>query len=146
MEQALGAVLLEKPSGIHCVGPRTRVAEAAELMRANEVGSVLVLEHGRLVGIFTERDLMARVVCAGLMPAIVRIQQVMTPEPYTVMPSMTVEDALAFCTRHRIRHLPVCTAERVLGVVSLGDLVRSLVQRRRHRSGDLMRYIYGSRA
>lgn len=99
------------------------VREAARLMEARNVGSVLVMEKERLAGIFTERDLVQRVVAAGRDPEDTRLAAVMTAKPDTVAPDTTALDALRLMHDGGYRHLPVVEGERVLGVVSRRDFL-----------------------
>ncbi len=99
------------------------VREAARLMQARNVGSVLVMEKERLAGIFTERDLVQRVVAAGRDPEDTRLAAVMTAKPDTVAPDTTALDALRLMHDGGYRHLPVVEGERVLGVVSRRDFL-----------------------
>lgn len=99
------------------------VREAARLMQARNVGSVLVMEKERLAGIFTERDIVQRVVAAGRDPEDTRLAAVMTAKPDTVAPDTTALDALRLMHDGGYRHLPVVEGERVLGVVSRRDFL-----------------------
>lgn len=99
------------------------VREAARLMEARNVGSVLVMEKERLAGIFTERDIVQRVVAAGRDPEDTRLAAVMTAKPDTVAPDTTALDALRLMHDGGYRHLPVVEGERVLGVVSRRDFL-----------------------
>ena len=99
-------------------GPEATVAEAAQLMREGRVGAVLVVERERLVGIFTERDALFRVMAAGLEPAAVRLREVMTRDPTTVAPDETFGYALLLMYENGFRHVPVVDEGRPIGVVS----------------------------
>jgi len=104
--------------------PSVSVREAARQMSSRHVAAVLVTEKDdRLDGIFTERDLLDRVVVAGLDPDTTPLVKVMTPTPATVSPSQTVRDALAIMDAKGVRHLPVAVEGRVVGVVSMRDFV-----------------------
>jgi len=99
------------------------VLEVAQAMVARNIGAVPVMRDGVLVGIFSERDLMKRVVAEGLDPRTTRLEEVMTEDPLTVSPSETVENCMVLMRRHGFRHLPVCEGKRLLGVVSLRDVL-----------------------
>ena len=99
------------------------VLEVAQAMVARNIGAVPVLRDGVLVGIFSERDLMKRVVAEGLDPRTTRLEEVMTEDPLTVSPSETVEDCMLLMRRHGFRHLPICEGKQLLGVVSLRDVL-----------------------
>jgi CBS domain-containing protein len=99
------------------------VLEVARAMVSRNVGAVPVLRDGRLVGIFSERDLMSRVVAEGLDPRTTQVEQVMTKDPLTVVPSETVENCMGLMRRHGFRHLLICEGDCVVSVVSLRDIV-----------------------
>ena len=146
MEMTLGAILKEKSAALFSVTTGTSVADAVTVMVDGGVGSVLVMDHGQLKGVFTERDLMCRVVYHGLDPRQTPIEEVMTSDIATVRPSLTVGEAMSLCTQKRIRRLPVVDGETLLGVVSSGDLTKWAVHDQQHTIDDLTRYIYGSPA
>ena len=99
------------------------VLEAARLMVDHYIGAVPVLEQGRLVGIFTERDLMNRVVVGAINPANTPVRQVMTEDPMTVRPDDSLETCMTLMRRHNFRHLLVCAGHEMKGVVSLRDIL-----------------------
>lgn len=105
------------------VAPGTTVREAVRQMDERGVGSVLVMEGDRLVGIFTERDLMRRVVAQDLAPAATTVREVMTSELVTCRPEATAADCEALMSERHIRHLPVSEDGKVLGVITTGDLL-----------------------
>jgi CBS domain-containing protein len=109
----------------------------------HRVGSVLVLEDGKLVGIFTERDVLRRVVGAGLDPKQARVSGVMTKDIVTVLPTATVEQAMEIFTDKRCRHLPVVEDGRILGLISIGDVTRWTVDHHRSECEQLKNYIVG---
>lgn len=99
------------------------VLEIARLMVQHNIGAVPVLRQGQLIGIFSERDLMNRVVAAGKDPACTPIGQVMTEDPMTVEPGDSLETCMTLMRRHGFRHLPICSGRDVKGFVSLRDLL-----------------------
>ena len=108
---------------IHCIKPEQTVFEAAHYMVDCNVGAAPVLEGTQLVGVFSERDLMRRVVVEGRNPLITRVEDVMTRELYTVNPGDNFEEALSLMKEHSIRHLPVCDGGTLVGFLSLRDLL-----------------------
>ena len=105
------------------LNPQATVQEAAVLMATHRVGAIPVLEvGGRLAGIFTERDLLNRVVAQGLRPESVRLAEVMTPDPVTVGVGASLVDSLTIMLERRFRHLPLVEGERVMGVLSCRDI------------------------
>ena len=99
------------------------VLEVARMMVEHKIGAVPVLEEGQLTGIFSERDLMSRVVVGGKDPARTLVGQVMTEDPLTVAPNDPVETCMTLMKRHGFRHLPVCAGRELKGVVSLRDIL-----------------------
>lgn len=103
------------------------VAEAAKLMAERHMGAVMVVDRDRLVGIVTERDIAVRVVAAGRDPAKTKLAAVMTPDPDTLKPSHTVRAALDLMAKGGYRHLPVKRGQKLVGMVSIRDLYRAVV-------------------
>jgi len=103
--------------------PNHTVLDVARLMAAHNIGAVPILQHGRLIGIFSERDLMHRVVAGGKDPARTPVGQVMTEDPMTVQPGDSLETCMTLMRRHGFRHLPVCAEHELRGFVSLRDIL-----------------------
>jgi CBS domain-containing protein len=120
--------IFEKGEAIHSVGPNTPVTECVRLMTADKIGALIVMEGGRLIGIFTERDALNKVLAGGLDPGNTKVSEVMTRDPYCISPTTTVGDAMKLITKRRFRHLPIVDNGKVLAVVSSGDLTHWLVQ------------------
>jgi CBS domain-containing protein len=120
--------IFEKGEAIHSVGPDTPVTECVRLMTAGRIGALIVMDGGRLVGIFTERDALNKVLAGGLDPGNTKVSAVMTKDPYCIPPTTTVGDAMKLITKRRFRHLPIVDNGKVLAVVSSGDLTHWLVQ------------------
>jgi CBS domain-containing protein len=125
--QTMGSLLEDQKPIVHSIGPEVSVTECVRLMNEFRIGSMLVMEDGQLLGIFTERDAITRVLGAGLDPVSTDISRVMTKNPVWVTPSTTLEEAMGIVTNKRIRHLPVIEDGRLLGVVSSGDLTHRLI-------------------
>ncbi|ABI56569.1 CBS domain-containing protein [Alkalilimnicola ehrlichii MLHE-1] len=142
MENTLHAVLKDKGVALYSVDADVPVAEAIKTMADGHVGCVLVMEKGSLRGIFTERDVMIRVVHDGKDPAQTPVSEVMTREVAVVPPTMTVEEAMVVCLERRVRHLPVYDGSDLEGVVSSGDLMRWVIGDQKHMIDDLIQYIY----
>jgi CBS domain-containing protein len=109
------------------VAPEDTLGEAAERMAENEVGSAVVLEHGRLIGILTERDLL-KAVAGRVHSSEARVREWMTADPITAREDTTHEAALETMMDHGFRHLPVVEGERTLGIVSIRDVMRAGMQ------------------
>jgi CBS domain-containing protein len=112
---------------IHYVQPEQTVFEAANYMVQCNVGAVPVLDGPKLVGIFSERDIMKRVVTESRDPMTTRISEVMTTDVHTVAPTATCHDAMAMMQEYEVRHLPVCDGSTLVGFLSLRDLLRQKV-------------------
>jgi len=143
MNTSISVLLERKGSAVFSVPPNITVATAAKEMDRHRVGAVLVIECDRIVGIFTERDVLSRVVAAGVDPNTTPIERVMTRDPITVASSTTVEEVMTLFTNKRFRHLPVVDDGRLVGLVSIGDILRRMVDTHRHEAEQLKQYIAG---
>jgi len=128
---------------VHVVTPETTVIEAVDTMCAAHVGALLVVRGDTLVGVFSERDLMTRVVLDQRDPATTHVGEVMTPGAISVSLGSSAHDAMALMTSRRVRHLPVTDGRRIAGVVSMGDLVRWAVTDRDRLIEELQEYVAG---
>jgi len=135
---------LIKENETHTITADQSVLEAAREMVASNIGAVPVLRDGELVGIFSERDIMKRVVAAGLDPARTRVSEVMTADPLTVDMREGIEHCMVLMKEHGFRHLPICDGKKLKGIVSLRDiLLRDLTEK--DEEVRMMRaYIHGS--
>ena len=113
---------------IHAVGPDTTVTECVRKMISERIGALMVMDGERLVGIFTERDALNKVLGAGLDPVGTKISEVMTKDPFCIPPGTTVSEAMEMVTKRRFRHLPIVENGKVLAVISSGDLTHWLVK------------------
>ncbi len=137
-------LLKTKGAGLCSVTPDTPASDAIRIMCEANIGCVLVLDGHKLVGIFSERDVLHRLSNKGLEPAGRKVRDVMTSDVITVSPTITVEDALAECTDRRVRHLPVVEDGELIGLLSIGDLVRYVVKDKERTISDLTSYIHGT--
>ena len=126
--ESLSRLLGEQSPEIHSVNPDVSVTECIRRMNDLMIGAMLVMENESLLGIFTERDAITRVLGAGLDPTNTKISEVMTKNPFCVTPSTTLDEAMETITNLRFRHLPVVQDGKVLGMVSSGDLTHRLVE------------------
>jgi CBS domain-containing protein len=131
--------IFEKGEAIHSVGPDTPVTECVRLMTAGKIGALIVMDGERLIGIFTERDALNKVLAGGLDPGNTKVSAVMTKDPYCIHPTTTVGDAMKLVTTRRFRHLPIVDNGKVLAVVSSGDLTHWLVQ---DQMGEVQELVY----
>jgi CBS domain-containing protein len=139
----LSQLLDSKGHAVHAVAPGASVIDAVRAMADNHVGALLVMEGPQLAGIVSERDYARKVVLMGRSSSTTAVRDIMTSPVVTLSPDSTVDDAMRLMTDHRIRHLPVVAAGRVLGVVSIGDLVKSVIEEQRHTIDELHSYIRG---
>jgi CBS domain-containing protein len=138
-------VLAEKDNSVFLVAATASAREAVRIMNVHGVGALLVLEKGKLSGIFTERDVLRRIVDAGRDPNATQVRQAMTTDVITVSPSLPVADAMTLMTRHRVRHLPVVADNGdITGLVSIGDLTRRVAQHQAQELEQMAGYITGA--
>ena len=129
---------------IHYVQPNQTVFEAANYMVDCNVGAVPVLDDTKLVGIFSERDIMKRVVTEGRNPLTTRISEVMSKDLTTVEPSASSEEAMCLMQTHAVRHLPVCDGRTLVGFLSLRDLLRCHLDEKSGEADMMRAYIQAS--
>jgi CBS domain-containing protein len=120
--------LFERHEAIHSVGPDATVTECVRTMTFENLGALIVMDGERLIGIFTERDALNKVLAAGLDPINTKVSAVMTKDPYCIPPTTTVGEAMAVVTKRRFRHLPIVENGKVLAVISSGDLTHWMVK------------------
>jgi CBS domain-containing protein len=136
-------VLRRKGEELYSVGPLATVIDAVNVMNDHHVGSVLVIEAGFPVGIFSERDVLVRVVAAHRDPRQTLVRDVMTTRLYTTSPDETLLDVMRLMTERRCRHVPVMEDERLLGLVSIGDITKATQHNLRQEVRELSSYIGG---
>ncbi|MBI2804534.1 MAG: CBS domain-containing protein [Planctomycetes bacterium] len=141
----INEILAVKGRHLNTISPQATVYEAAVLMNEHKIGSLLVLRDGRLVGIFTERDILRRIVADQRDPATTRVGDVMTRDVAYGRPETDVEDARSMMKNLRIRHLPVLGENgEVVGVISIGDLNALQVNNQERTIHQLQEYIHGT--
>ena len=134
-------LLEDKGGDAVTIDPGATVLDAVRLMAERDIGSVAVVEGGRLVGVLTERHYARNVILAGRRSDETAVREVMSSELFPVAPDDTVDRCMALMTEQRIRHLPVLVDERLVGVVSIGDLVRSRLAEQKAEIDQLTQYI-----
>jgi CBS domain-containing protein len=136
-------LLDQKPKGIHSIAPDEPVLAAIRKMAEHHIGALLVMSGERLVGIVSERDYARKVVLLGRSSTETKVDAIMTPKVFTVNPRQDAHDCMRLMTDRRIRHLPVMSGDRVVGVLSIGDLVRAVIEEQERTIADLETYIHG---
>ena len=135
-------ILDAKGHDIHFVGPDDTVLHALQMMEGKNVGAVLVKDDDRLVGIFTERQYARKIFLKGRSSPMTLIREVMETKVIYVEPGQTAEACMALMTEKRIRHLPVLRDGSLVGVISIGDLVKSIIADREFSIDQLVRYVH----
>lgn len=135
-------LLGQKPRSIFSVAPDAPVLEAIRLMNQHHVGALLVMQGETLAGIISERDYARKVILLGRSSSDTPVKQIMTAQVLTVMPDMTTAHCMQIMTDHHVRHLPVVDGGRVIGMLSIGDLVRSVLAEQAQTIEQLEHYIH----
>ena len=134
-------ILQSRTGPVHCCDPSIGVAEAARKLAEHRIGALPVMDGDRVIGIFSERDLLYCVAKEGPAALERTIRDVMTSPPITVSPDTDVMEALGLMTRRRIRHLPVVDGDTMIGMISIGDLVKVRVEQAEAEAEAMREYI-----
>lgn len=141
MLDTIGSILGRKPREIWSVAPHASVYDAIALMAEKSIGAVLVLANQELAGIVTERDYARKVILQGRSSKHTRVDEIMTTNLIVVSPENTVDECMVLMTNLRIRHLPVLERGKLVGVISIGDLVNAVIAEQAHTIAQLQTYI-----
>jgi CBS domain-containing protein len=141
--KTVAQLLRSKPHGVLSITPDTAVYRALQLMADKNVGALLVLEGDSLVGIFSERDYARKVILVGKSSKETPVREIMSSHVLYVRPQQTIEDCMALMTDKRVRHLPVLDEHRVVGVISIGDVVKGIISEQEFMIEQLQNYISG---
>lgn len=140
--QSIKQLLETKGHDIYSVSSETPVYDTIELMADKGVGALLVIDAGELAGVVSERDYARKVILKGRSSRETLTREIMTAEVITARPDHTVDECLALMTEHKIRHLPVLDQGQLTGVLSIGDLVKSVIEDQRQQIQSLEQYIH----
>jgi len=141
--ETVRSMLRHKGSEIFWLAPEATVYDAVAMMADKGVGALLVVSGGRLTGIVSERDYARKVILKGKHSHDIQVKEIMTSPVFTVTPDHSVEDCMRVITAHRVRHLPVMEADTLAGMISIGDVVRSIISAQAHTIDQLSSYIEG---
>ena len=134
-------LLKGKGHDVWSIGPEDSAFDAIEMMADKEVGALVVTDGDSLVGVFSERDYARKVALQGRSSRDTKIKEIMTTRVAYARPEQTVEECMALMTDKRIRHLPVMDGDKLLGVISIGDLVKAIIEEQQHVIKQLEQYI-----
>ncbi|MDG1173428.1 MAG: CBS domain-containing protein [Opitutales bacterium] len=139
---SISFILNEKSSSVYYVDASATVSESVGLMNREKIGSVMVIKNGQYVGIFTERDVLNRVISAKLNPEKTRVERVMTSDFVSVQENSTLRETMHIMTNKRVRHLPVFEEEKLVGMISIGDVTRKLLEINQNEAASLRQYLF----
>jgi CBS domain-containing protein len=144
LSETIGSILKKKGGAVYSVAPTDSVQMAIATMAEKKIGALLVISEGKLVGIVSERDYARKVFLKGRTSPATTVAEIMSSPVIAVSPDHTVGECMEVVTEHRIRHLPVLEGERLAGMVSIGDLVNSIISSQHETIRHLESYIAGT--
>ena len=134
-------ILQTKGSAVYTVSPESSVYEALEELENNNLGSLVVVENGRLIGIFTERDYARKIILKGRSSRDTHVKDIMTERPLFVSPDTSIDACMQLMSSKFIRHLPVLDNDQLIGVISIGDVVKYIINEKDFIIENLEHYI-----
>jgi len=137
-------ILNDKGHKVHTVDPTVDVLDALKIMANRNIGALLVLEDDQIVGIFSERDYARKVALMGLKSADIQVRQIMTSVVAFIDPETSIEEVMSLMTRNRIRHVPVLEEKKLVGLISIGDVVNEIISHQEFTIRQLENYITGT--
>ncbi len=142
MKNLVSQILKTKGGKIWFIAPQETAYKALQLMSKKNLGALLVIDKGKVVGLFSERDYARKVILKGKSSKTTNVSELMTKEVLFVEPGTSVEDCMSLMTEKRVRHLPVMKKKQLVGVVSQGDVVKQLIADQKFENEELERYIH----
>ena len=139
--QTVGQILTKAKGGLVTIEPEATVLDALRVMAERNIGAILITQGGSLLGIFTERHYARKVILEGRQSVDTPVRDVMSTEMFPVEPNQSVDDCMSLMTEHRVRHLPVMGGGQLIGIVSIGDLVKATIAAQEQTIDELTRYI-----
>ena len=136
-------ILKDKAGSILTISPRDTVYRALEIMASKDLGALVVVDDGKVVGLFSERDYARNIVLQGKSSKDTLVKDLMNANPCYVRPEQTLNDCMALITEKRTRHLPVLDGEKLIGIVSIGDVVKQYIVDKEFTIKQLENYIAG---
>ena len=143
MAETVASILKNKGCRIWSIDPEATIFDAIALMAEKAIGALLVVSEGKLAGIVSERDYARKVILQGRSSKETHVWEIMTRDVITVSPDRSVEECMRIITDHRVRHLPVLDGVELVGMISIGDLVRAIIAEQAETIGHLHAYIGG---
>jgi CBS domain-containing protein len=142
MKNLVSQILKTKGNKIWSIAPHETAYKALQLMSEKDLGALVVIDKGKVVGVFTERDYARKVILKGKSSKTTNVSELMTKEVLFVDPDTSVEDCMSLMTEKRVRHLPVMKKKHLVGVVTQGDVVKQLIADQKFENEELERYIH----
>ncbi len=142
MKNLVSQILKTKGDRVWSVAPQDTAYKALQLMSEKNLGAVLVIDKGKVVGLFTERDYARKVILKGKSSKTTNVSELMTKEVLYVEPDTSVEDCMSLMTENFVRHLPVMEKKHLVGMVTQGDVVKQLISDQKFENEELERYIH----
>lgn len=137
------SILKQKAAAIYSVSPDQTIYEALEMLALKDVGAVLVMDGNKLVGIFSERDYARKLILKGFHSNDTLVKDLMTKDLIVISPNTTIIECMSLMTDKRIRHLPVVEGEKVIGIITIGDVVNTFIKYQDETIKSLEGYIHG---
>jgi CBS domain-containing protein len=139
----ISALLKVKGDVVFSIAPDATVYDAIHKMAEEGIGALLVMDGNKLVGVISERDYARQIILKGRSSESTRVREIMTAEVIVGQLSHKIEECMGLMTVHRVRHLPILEGDKVVGVISVGDLVKAIIAEQQNTIGELERYIKG---